>query len=176
MKFDGAHLTIYLALWGAIGPLVGIWIGHVLSRSWQREQARLDNKKQEYKELMGAMAAAYTQMLRLGTGIVARSNQVQEEIDSARYSSLSTIHDRIYIAERLREINLFENWTAETTIFWNSQYSGPDRLRFTERFMELQELVRTVAIEDSEAVGLIKRVIRRFRGRKWIGLSSKYTC
>lgn len=31
-------LTLALVLWGVIAPLVGIFVGHYLSRSWQREQ------------------------------------------------------------------------------------------------------------------------------------------
>jgi hypothetical protein len=36
------------------------------SRSWQREEARQDNIKAEYRELLTALADAYTTFIRLG--------------------------------------------------------------------------------------------------------------
>jgi hypothetical protein len=82
---------------------------------------------------------------------VGRSLEVRAEIEGAQYKSLRTIHDRIYIADRIDELMLFENWTAEMTIFWNSHYGQTERLRFTERFLALQNLVRNLALEDTQA-------------------------
>jgi hypothetical protein len=144
-------VTLIVAGLGIFGTLAGIVVGQLLSRSWQREQACLDNKKQEYRELMTSMADAYTQLLRLGTETVGRSLEVRAEIEGAQYKSLRTIHDRIYIADRIDELMLFENWTAEMTIFWNSHYGQTERLRFTERFLALQNLVRNLALEDTQA-------------------------
>jgi membrane protein YqaA with SNARE-associated domain len=45
-------LTLTFATCGAIGSLVGVVIGHLLTRSWQHKQWLLDNKKQEYRELL----------------------------------------------------------------------------------------------------------------------------
>jgi hypothetical protein len=136
-------------------------VGHLLTRSWQREQERLDNKKQEYRELMTAMADAYTQLLRLGSGVVADSREVQAEIDSARFNSHRAIHDRIYIAETIKKMRLFENWTAETTIFVKDQ----ERIRFTERFLKLQAQVREAAIEDTQPTSCVSRIMRHLRKR-----------
>jgi hypothetical protein len=159
-------VTLIVAGLGIFGTLTGILVGHLLSRSWQREQARLDNKKQEYRELMTSMADGYTQLLRLGSGIVARSPEAQAEIDAARYNSLRTIHDRIYIADRIRELKLFENWTTEMAVFWNSPFGQTERLRFTDRFLALQDLVRSLAIEDTQPRGLVGRMFSRFRSKK----------
>jgi hypothetical protein len=41
-----------LIVWGAIGPLVGIFVGHVLIRSWQQKQWMLDRRKEEWRELL----------------------------------------------------------------------------------------------------------------------------
>jgi len=39
-------------VWAAVGPLVGVWIGAVLAKRWQREQWIADNKRAEYRKLL----------------------------------------------------------------------------------------------------------------------------
>jgi hypothetical protein len=159
-------VTLIAAGLGSFCTLASVLVGNFLSRSGQREQARLDNKKQEYRELMTSMADAYTQLLRLGTETVGRSLEVRAEIEGAQSKSLRTIHDRIYIAEKIRDLKLFENWTAEMTNFMNSHSGQTGRLRFAERFLALQDLVRSLAIEDTQPRGLVGRMFSRFRSKK----------
>ena len=44
------------AVWGAIGPLVGVLVGAYATRRWQRTQWLLDGKKTEYRELLSVLA------------------------------------------------------------------------------------------------------------------------
>src|SRR5712692_8308724 len=48
-------VTISLTLWAAVGPLVGILIGHYLVRSWQRRQWLADNQKEEYRRVLAGL-------------------------------------------------------------------------------------------------------------------------
>jgi hypothetical protein len=158
-------VTLIVAALGIFGTLAGVVVGQVLSRSWQREQARLDIKRQEYRELMTAMADAYTQLLRAGSG-VSVSGEARAEIEAARYNSLRTMHDRIYIAGRVRELDLPQSWAAEMNRYWSSLHRiGAGR--FTEGFLTLQDRVRDLAIEDTEPRGFLGRLFGRFRsGRR----------
>jgi len=51
--------TIILGVWAAIGPLVGVRYGHDLAKRWQKEHWISDNKKQEYRELLGILTASF---------------------------------------------------------------------------------------------------------------------
>jgi len=48
--------TIFISLWTSIGPLIGVIIGQLLSRSSQRDQWILDQRKQEARELLAALS------------------------------------------------------------------------------------------------------------------------
>lgn len=48
-------MTLILAIWAAVGPLVGIAIGHYLVRSWERKRWLADNRKEEYRRVLAAV-------------------------------------------------------------------------------------------------------------------------
>jgi len=48
-------VTVFLTIWAAIGPLLGIVIGHYLTRSWQRSQWIADNQKEEYQKVVAGL-------------------------------------------------------------------------------------------------------------------------
>jgi hypothetical protein len=52
--------TLALVLWSVFAPLVGILVGHYLSRSWQREQWFRDKRSEDYQAVLSATVAAYT--------------------------------------------------------------------------------------------------------------------
>ena len=47
--------TIILGIWGALAPLIGIFIGHWLTKRWQREQWIADNQKEEYRRVLAGL-------------------------------------------------------------------------------------------------------------------------
>lgn len=153
IKWGMQKLTIALGIWAAIGPLLGIFVGHFLTRSWQREQARLDNIKAEYRELLTALADAYTIFIRLGP----RDEEVAQQcnaFDEARAASLRVMHDRIYIAERVER----EKWLFYWTGMIANYRTDNDRLTLTNAFTDFQEKIRTAAFDDLNMVkGLTKR-------------------
>jgi len=91
--------TIILAIWGAVGPLVGVRYGQELAKRWQREQWIRENRKEECRELLDAIyeqspsrtAVSYEQMLSQ---------------DSPSRISKS----RIFIAEDLARLNVQQRW------------------------------------------------------------------
>jgi|SRR6266436_4258875 len=74
-------LIVGLAVWAAIGPLAGIVIGHYLVRSWQRRQWIADNRKDEYRKILGALNRlnmAFSQQHSTG---VADSREIKEAME-----------------------------------------------------------------------------------------------
>jgi hypothetical protein len=47
--------TIILGIWGALAPLIGIFVGHWLTKSWQRRQWLADNQKEEYRRILAGL-------------------------------------------------------------------------------------------------------------------------
>jgi hypothetical protein len=62
------NLTAVLAVWAAIGPMTGIVLGHFLTRSLEEKRWHLDNRTQEYRELLSSLATAYMNMLNFKGG------------------------------------------------------------------------------------------------------------
>jgi hypothetical protein len=137
------RLTVVLGIWAAIGPLAGIFVGHLLTRSWQREQARLDNVKAEYRELLSALADAYTSFIRLGPRDPDSLEQ-RSAYDIARASSLRVLHDRIYIAQRVESEKWLYRWIAIELEY----KTDDDRLTLTNEFMAFQDKIRKAALEE----------------------------
>jgi len=146
-------LTIALGIWAAIGPLLGIFVGHFLTRSWQREQARLDNIKAEYRELLTALAEAYTTFIRLGPRDEAFAQQ-RNGFDEARAASMRVMHDRIYIAERVKREKWLFYWIGMIAHY----KTDGDRLTLTNAFTDFQEKIHQAAFGDMNmAKGFAKR-------------------
>jgi hypothetical protein len=84
-------VTVFLTIWAPVGPLVGILVGHYLTRSWERRQWIADNQKEEYKKLLGGfnrlnMSISTYQVM--GIGSLPDLKQAMEEISIAANTSL----------------------------------------------------------------------------------------
>jgi len=45
------------AVWASVGPLVGVLVGALLARSWDRRKWINENRKQEYRELLTTLTS-----------------------------------------------------------------------------------------------------------------------
>jgi|ERR1700733_1051519 len=61
-------VTVFLTMWGVIGPIVGLLTGHYLSTSAQRKRWIADNQKDEYRKLLAALTKINVALLDLHTG------------------------------------------------------------------------------------------------------------
>jgi hypothetical protein len=59
---QNSTITLVVAVVGIAGTLGRVVLGQWMSRSWQREQWLLDNRKQEYCELLSAVSNAHMHM------------------------------------------------------------------------------------------------------------------
>jgi hypothetical protein len=104
-------LTIGLGIWAAIGPLAGILVGHFLSRSWQQEQWLMDRRKEEWRELLTALAESLRVSLKIYPAR-APSGQEERDIVEAQSNSFRVIRDRIFIALDVQRLNIENRWSA----------------------------------------------------------------
>jgi hypothetical protein len=70
---DQQTVTLIVAGLGIGGTLGGIVVGHVLTRSWQEEQWLLNNRKEEFRELMTALARSFSTIERIKLGGIPSS-------------------------------------------------------------------------------------------------------
>jgi hypothetical protein len=97
-------------VWAALGPLAGILIGHVLTRSWQREQWLLDCRKEEFRELISALTAATVEFLVFHTSKGTTTPQPMDVWLDAQKLAYRVIRDRIYIADEVERINVSDRY------------------------------------------------------------------
>ncbi len=100
-------------VWAAVGPLCGVLVGAGLSRSWDRRKWLNDNRKQEFRELMETLSEAASGMISRQISRnwgEALTEKEAEQVSVSHMASLKVIKNRIFIAEDVKEMNLFNRW------------------------------------------------------------------
>jgi hypothetical protein len=108
-------ITVGLTVWGVVVPLVALAYGHHLVTASQRKQWVLDNKRQEYRELLSTLSQSAYYILRnsphLGFGIIsAKTGEQERKADEADVEARRIIHDRIFIAGTIQDEKILERW------------------------------------------------------------------
>jgi hypothetical protein len=163
-------LTLALVLWGVIAPLVAIFVGHYLSRSWQREQWFRDKRYEDYQAVLSATVAAYMAIIRIidkedysdqrgaiqrgPNGITYRTTKmIQEEIDVIKADSFRVLRDRIFIAEELSYGGILVEWDTSVTNY--ATHTIDERI-FAGRFSELNDKLVRMALNPPKHHGWLK--------------------
>jgi hypothetical protein len=85
----------------ALPALASGVIAQVMARQSQLEQWLLDNRKQEWRELLSSLATTFLTMLRHKEPHLPQSPEAQSMISNARLESARILHDRIFIRSDL---------------------------------------------------------------------------
>ena len=124
---------------GIFGTAVGAFLGHYLSKNWQREQWIADNRKQEYRELLTTLTNTYMLIVRFIGPMMALDSQTQRELDQAERDSYRVIRDRLFIAKDLGGSDILRLWA---TAVENYRQTHDERV-FAQRFSHInEEIVR----------------------------------
>ncbi len=89
--------------WAAVGPIIGVLVGALLTRSWDKQKWMNDNRKEECRELLTAISeAAVLELKRIlsvnSAGLRIESGASLQVVDEAYTNSLKVFQDRIFIA------------------------------------------------------------------------------
>jgi len=109
--------TIALGIWGAIGPLLGILLGQFLTRSWQQQQWLLDQRKEEWRELLTTLTASFATICKLTGPMMVLGPDDMRELDEAQTVAQTTIRDRIFIAKEVKELEIYKLWSTAARQF-----------------------------------------------------------
>lgn len=128
-------------IWSVIGPLVGVLIGAGLTRSWQRKQWVLENKKSEYRELISVLSRSYHSIVANlpTTQAAVTSPETERALGEDWVAGLQVIEDRVFIDKEVRDAKIRAQW-------WD--IGGRDLKQNTERWQVLHEALVTTAHKD----------------------------
>jgi hypothetical protein len=106
--------TVILGIWAAVGPLVGIYVGHRLLRSHQRRQWLADNRIQEWREVITTLNKSLIMITRFDAvrdlSTVEEKEAAMPAVLDARAAALSVLNNRIFIAKEVRHHKMFDRW------------------------------------------------------------------
>lgn len=129
---------------GIAGTLGGIGLGHLLTRSWQREQWRLDKRREEYRELLSSLSASYSSLNHIYDATSARraiTEEISLQAEQAKIDSLRVIYDRILIADDVRHIELLKHWSYAVDEYLKHK----DGFAFAQEFFSITAEIVTLA-------------------------------
>ncbi|MGA9393661.1 MAG: hypothetical protein WBV69_24730 [Candidatus Sulfotelmatobacter sp.] len=135
-------VTVFLTIWAAAGPVVGILTGHYLTRSWQRRQWIADNRKDEYRKLLAGLNRLNMVLVQDHTNQnvgIQEIKEAMEEISIALNTSLfivdfleeSKVADDVLQASRqFKQGGSFDDyrqkyWKAVNSIIGSAKKSMP---------------------------------------------------
>jgi hypothetical protein len=145
-----------LVLWGVIAPLVGIFVGHLLSRSWQREQWFRDNRYEDYQAVLSAVSSAYMAIVRLDKASDTShfAPEMVQEVEVIKVDSFRVLRDRIFIADELDFAGILVEWDTTVT---NYEMHAIDERTFADRFSKLNDNLVRMALNPQKRHGWFKR-------------------
>jgi hypothetical protein len=160
---------VFLVCWGVISPLIGIIVGHVLSRSWQLKQWQMERRWQDYQAVMTAITSAYMAILRLDNAHL-HTRELADEVDAIKHDSFRVIRDRIAIADELERGSILADWdTAVTNYELRPKEDEEDaQKRFGRRFNAINEqLVRMARQPPPRRLSQVWRWLEWWMQYKW---------
>jgi hypothetical protein len=141
-------LTLFLTLWAALGPIVGIVLGNYLSRNNQRKQWRTDNRVNEWRELISVLFRSVTTISECDA--LRRQNDIKvlNKQGEAEMTALLTIGNRVFIDKDITEERLFQHWNQAVERF--REQHNPDN--FGAEFKTILESLKKKASHDIEGI------------------------
>jgi len=131
------------AVWASVGPLVGVLVGALLARSWDRRKWINENRKQKYRELLTTLTSACTALIDNAQAIV-QSPAEQIFARDEYFKSLRVLQDRIFIANEIGKMNLFDRW--------GTAMKGLQETRNFHKFEDAFEVMRKEIVKQAVKV------------------------
>ena len=141
-------VTIILAVWAAVGPLVGIYMGHRLLRFQQRRQWLADNRIQEWREVITTLTKSLVLITQFDAArnlsTVEEKKAAMPAVLDARAVALSVLNNRLFIGKEVRHHQMFDRWKKAVDEFETDHDPG----KFGTMLGELTNLIGEEAKAD----------------------------
>jgi hypothetical protein len=138
------HLTLFFGIWAAVGPMVGLWIGHILTTRGERSQWIRDCRKTEFRELISLATKATIEHLAFTASQTTSEAQPMSIWLEAHKAALNAIGDRIYIKDEVDRVNLLDSFLKYSDELRTGIEGGPGRDEFSEAMDKLRAIARSV--------------------------------
>jgi hypothetical protein len=133
------------ALTGICGVVVGALLSHYLARSSRRQEAILDLKRTEFRELLAAINGGFAQIMALKTRPpFFRGVENDRMLIEAEAGVAAAIAGRIFIAKDIAELNVMQRWSTSARRFDATK----DIVTFGVDVSKLTEDIRKVALTN----------------------------
>jgi hypothetical protein len=161
------HLTLFFAIWAAVGPMVGIGLGYLLTSRQQRKQWFQDRRREEYRELLSALTTSYMTLLHISEQ-VENEQKIQAEIsllgEKAKIEAYRVLRDRIIIAEEIMSAETLVEWDTAVTNYLKTL----DTVKFANRFSSINAtLVHMARKTPRKPPPLVRYRFWRARRKMW---------
>jgi hypothetical protein len=143
--------TLVVAVLGIGGTLGGIVGGHILTRSWQREQWIRDKRNEEFRELLEALAESFRVELTLHAGAVLDPD-AQRAIVDGQSNAMAVIRSRIFTADVVQRFGIELKW-AEAI---QKHHDTLDAAPLAETFTEIRVAILKSALKTKQEVNRLR--------------------
>ena len=92
------------------GVIIGSILTYTLTRRWQREQWIADSRKEEFRELLTAIAKSMDVHIRIWREGRPQTPEDQVELQEAVSETFRTFHDRVFISEEIDQFRIEKIW------------------------------------------------------------------
>lgn|ERR1019366_8659397 len=105
-------VTLFLTIWAPVGPLIGILIGHYLSRSQQRRQWLADSEVKEWRELLDTMTTSFHTIVWTDKLLPTAGDEIERKRENFRARMLANevLFNRIFIAHEVAKYSMYPRW------------------------------------------------------------------
>jgi hypothetical protein len=134
--------TLIVALMGICGTVGGVVVGHLLGRSWQHKQWLMDQRNDEFRELVTALddsmrSVAFTDHQKFDLTNEERRDTARKTTDFFRLC-----RTRIFTAADVRMLRVENTWREAVERF----HSGGDFHMFNRKYDLLMDDLRIAAM------------------------------
>ena len=138
-------VTLVVAGMGIVGTLGGSVVGHLLSRSTQREQWERDCRKEEFRELLRALSDHFTILREFERLTYHQTPEEREKLTDAEANFFRIVHSRIYIADDVDQLNIKNRW-IDAVKRYRAQPDKPDLQTFDKAYYEVNDAIVKAAL------------------------------
>jgi hypothetical protein len=125
-----------------LGGIVGLLIGHYLTRSWQLKQWKLENRRAEYRELLSKLSAGYTAAMSYGEW---STTEGREDVAKTEKAATACIRDRIFIADEIWDYDLLRRWETSLDKY---DHNPHNTMEFYMEFEHIRKDLVQIAKKD----------------------------
>jgi hypothetical protein len=131
-----------------LGPLVGVILGQVIARRWQKDHGINDNARQECREPISTVTNTFSVIVKYHASSASglplsgpHDATEMRERDQVEQNSLEIFYNRLFISDELSKRKIRDRWISAIRKY----ESDNDGSKFTTEFANIVKEIREMA-------------------------------